>query len=158
MFSGMLKQTLLLLALGASFAHAQAPDSVTALPIGTQARLFTPNLGVGHWRGTVVGQTGDTLLLSSRGSVTGRVPIGVIDRVEVRRGSNYVRGVGTGVLAGAAVLGGVYLLQASDSYQGVQFSQLMTSLAWGAGLGGFVGFVVAPSRWETVFRRSEMAR
>lgn len=146
----MLRSILLLLLLGlaASGIQAQTPASVAELPIGTQARLFTPSISPNHWQGTVVGQRGDTLLLAGNGRLSGRVPIDAIERAEVRRGSDYARGIRSGTIAGAAAFGGMYLLEARDSYGGVQLSQLATALVWGAGVGGFLGFVAAPARWE----------
>ena len=148
---------LLLLAAAPSGTSAQAADPVTPLPLGTRARIFAPTLAPGHWQGTVLGQRGDTLLLGG-GSVRGQVPIPAIERIEVHRGPNYGTGIASGAVAGAAAFGALYLLESQDSYGGVQLSQMITALAWGAGLGGFLGFVIAPARWETVFQRSGAAR
>ena len=144
---------LLLLAVCSSGTHAQVSDPVTTLPLGTRARIFAPALAASHWQGTVLGQRGDTLLLGD-GSLTSQIPIPAIERIEVRRGSDYSRGIGYGAVVGATVLSVLYLLESQDSYGDVRLSRVVTTLAWGAGLGGFLGFVVAPARWETVFQRT----
>ena len=148
---------LLLLTVVPAGTYAQAADPVTPLPLGTRARIFAPTLAPDQWQGTVLGQRGDTLLLGG-GSVRGQVPISAIERIEVHRGPNYGTGIVSGAVAGAATFGALYLLESQDSYGGVRSSQVMTALAWGAGVGGFLGFVVAPARWETVFQRTVGAR
>lgn len=157
----MLQKAFLLLVLlfaGVSSIHAQVSDSAAAVPFGARVRVFAPRLATSHWEAVVLGQRGDTLLLGGSQSLRGEVPIPTIDRIEVRRGADYPRGIRRGALAGAAVLGALYLLEAQDSYRGARLSELATTLVWGAGLGGFVGFVLAPARWETVFQRSVKAR
>lgn len=143
-----------LLLSGPAALGAQDPDSLPGF--GSRVRVYAPDAPLFRLEGPVLGWRGDTLLLSVRGAPE-RVRLLEIESMEVWRGRDRTRWGGRGALAGAALLGGTYLLEARDHRYGPQGKHLLTSALWGAAAGAVAGVALAPSRWETVLRRTPAA-
>lgn len=127
--------------------NAQAGDTVE-ISLGSRVRLSGPAVPFGRMAGTVVGQRGDTLLLSRDGEVPSAIPFSEVEGVEVRRGWDRARYARRGALGAAPLLVGLYLAESADSRGGIQAERVLSVAGMGAVGGGIAGWILAPERWE----------
>ena len=135
----------------ALFAHGIAAAQRLAPPVGTRIRVTPLDASAPYLIGTVVGQTGDTLVVLSEPRDTVRVTLATLDFLEVSGGrhAHIGRGMGLGFLVGAAGGAAIGAAAIDAEWRGV-------GALLGAGVGGLggllvgaaVGSAVLTERWD----------
>lgn len=116
---------------------------------GTDLRLVLRASPGESLRGRGIVIAGDTLLLTvKRGSSSRRLALAELSRLEIRGGKNRLRGATIG--AGAVVILGALGAYADRNNPDVVSSagETISSLVFGAVLGGLIGYGFAPAGWE----------
>jgi hypothetical protein len=123
--------TIALLAQGNAAAQRVAPS------VGTRIRITPLDSSANYLIGTVVGQTGDTLVVLSEPRDTVQITLATVDFLEVSGGTraNVGKGIGIGSLVGAA--GGAAIGAAAIDAEWREVGALL-----GAGVGALGGLLV----------------
>lgn len=146
-----LKKTItsaVLLASCASAARAQEPR-VRPVPAGGELIRVTGDSGA-PVTGRLAAMGGDTLLVMPAGGGAAVLAVVSCDRVEVRR-SHREAWSGRGALAGVAlgVVASLFQSHGSPAEGNTRSKEVaVVGGAAGAVIGGFLGFVLAPQRWQ----------
>jgi hypothetical protein len=113
---------------------------------GVRVRISAPGIVAGHYVGTVLTRSADTLRVGAPTSAPITVPVYRLSSLEVSRGNSRALGAARGMLWGAPIgLGlGLVLIDSPGGGQNAA-AGLLAGLMWGAGIGAIVG----RERWES---------
>lgn len=149
---------------------APSPESAVWLTAGQRVRVTAPSAGIIHQTATLVGMSGDSIVLGALGAKRGdapalsdrsrrAVPLGSVTSLEISRGTGSNRGGGAivGALVGAVgggVLGGSGGCDLEIGLRMQHFSCTVLGAVGGAvvgaGVGALVGGALHSERWEQV--------
>lgn len=119
---------------------------------GARVRLRAPPVVAGRLTGTVIGRTGDTLVVAGEKVGQVRVPVRALSRIEVSRGKSHARGAIAGTMWGGGIglaLGVLMAAAPADSADDVSRGEyVLWSTVSGALVGLPVGAVIGRERWE----------
>jgi len=141
---------------------ATAPVSVAQsneLQPGARVRVSAPGILAGHYVGTILSRSRDTLQLGGPNAAPVSVPVNRITSLEVSRGKSRLHGAGRGVLWGAPIGLVVGLASANsledctdfgcgDASSGEREAYVLASTLGGALWGAGIGALVGRERWE----------
>lgn len=145
-----------LLPFAASPLLAQSGLAHSELQPGAKLRVAAPGVVAGHYEGTLLSRSPDTLKLGSPSGAPVAIPIARLTSLEVSRGKSRTAGALRGIMWGAPIGLATGLLSASavtgdcigctDDYSKGGWIALSTfsGVLWGAGIGALIG----RERWD----------
>jgi hypothetical protein len=155
---GALVVVLAILLLSASALPAQ----VSELTLGTRVRLRAPEAVAGRLTGVIVGQGGDSLVVTRPNALPITLRLPQLTQLEVSRGRSHGRGAMKGALWGGSIMAvfGVLFVDGATTCDGpptnltCEETTLLESAAYGAVsgvlVGATIGAFVGSEHWERI--------
>ena len=140
---------LLLLSLG-SMAEAQFMDLLPGSRLRVESRVLP-----GRIEGTLMSNTGDSLVIAKSGAIHTPVPRGSVTWIRVSEGRSRGAGAAKGAKIGVIIFTGVMAMSiTSVDREGLPLAGAMIAggAISGAFYGSIIGAIVGAERWKTVYR------